>query len=177
MSALNTTDNLPHYNLRKGDQSYEDFLKGFTEIIELKTVLSPLTPGDLADLYAEVERKDIRVELVLMNSTTYSDVRKWGRDILDIETDKENLKKGLMATIWGAYIMVTVKIPDGVVIAISEEDKKICAMMKLGQEKYYGLEGINELKNKAHNLTRDLVDVYAEMEKMVDRVLLSLKNK
>ena len=177
VSTLDSVDGLPHFNLRKGESSYEEFMKSFTKVLEIKTVLSPLTPSDLADLFAEVEREEIRVESVLMNSLTYSDVRKWGRDTINIEEKKEELQKGLMASIWGAYIMISKKVPDGVILVTSEEDKKICARLELGQEKFYNLEGINTLKQEAANLHQSLNNVYRKMEEMIDRALASLKSK
>lgn len=170
-------DGLPHYDFRKGILSWEDFLKGFNEKIEMKTVLRPLTVSDLADLFAQVERRDVRVEVILMNAKVYTDVRKWGRDTLRMETKKEELQKGLMACTWGAYIMVNNKVPDGVAIAISEEDKKICSILHLDQESFFGLEGLNDLKNKAASLTHSLVQVYSEMEEKINRALSTLKSK
>jgi hypothetical protein len=170
-------DGLPYYEFRKCNLSWEDFLKGFNEKIEMKTVLRPLNVSDLADLFAIIEKKDFRVETILMNAVTYSDMRKWGRDTLDISTSKEELQKGLMARVWGAYVMVNRNIPDGVVLATSEEDKKVCCILHLGQESFYGLEGINDLKEKAASLTRSLVSVYSEMEEKINRALSALKSK
>lgn len=73
----------------------------------------------------------------------------------------------------GAYI----KVPDGVILVTSEEDKKICAKLELGQEKFYNLEGINTLKQEAANLHQSLNNVYRKMEEMIDRALTSLKSK
>jgi len=175
VSTLDSVDGLPHYNFRKGGVSYEDFLKNFTKVHEIKTVLSPLIPSDMADLFAEVERDEIRVESVLMSPFTYSDMRKWNRDAINIEEKKEELQKGLMASIWGAYIIVSRKVPDGIVIVTSEEDIKVCAKLELGQEKFYNLEGLNVLKQEAALLHRSLDDVYGKMEEMIDRALASLK--
>ena len=175
-SSVETADGLPYYNFRKGNLSWEDFLKGFTENPKpIKTALRPLTSNLLADLFAEVERKEVRVEAVFMNAWVYSDIRKWGRDILTAENQKEELQKGLMARVWGAYLIVTINVPDKTVIVTSEEDKKICSVLELDQEEYYKLEGINALKNEAAKLTRELTNVYAQMEEMVNRALDSLK--
>jgi hypothetical protein len=171
------TDGLPQYDFRKGTLSWEDFLKGFNEKIEIKTVLRPLTSGDLADLFAEVEKRDVRVETILMNAKVYADVRKWGGDILFVQTVKEELQKGVMAYIWGAKIIVNCKVPDNVVMAVSEEDKKICSLLHLYQEHFYGLDGINDLKEKATSLTHSLNLVYSEMEEKINRALSSLKSK
>jgi hypothetical protein len=174
--ALNNADGLPHYDFRKKKICFEEFMKSFTKVHEMKTVLSPLAVSDLADLFAEVESEELRVESVLMGPRTYSDVRKWGRDAINIETEKENLQKGLMAYVWGAYMMVNKCVPEGVVIVTSEEDKKICAKLELGQEEFYNLEGINALKQRAATLHQELNDVYHKMEEMIDRALGIVKN-
>lgn len=177
VNSLDSVDGLPHYDLRKKKISFEEFMKSFTKVNEMKTVLSPLTLADLADLFAVVEHEELRVESVLMGPITFSDVRKWGRDSIDVETEKEELQKGLMASIWGAYIMVNKCIPEGIVIVTSEGDKKVCAKLELGQETFYNLEGINALKQQAATLHHELNKVYLEMEKMIDRALGFLKKE
>ena len=83
---------------------------------------APLTPADLADAYASVERHDLRVARVFMNALDYSDVRKWGRDVLDIESQATLLKTGLMATRWGAQIIVSRRVPTGYVYVCAEPE-------------------------------------------------------
>lgn len=142
ISFYKSDPNIDLTNYAEGKISYEDFLKGYTQVREEKTVLSPLTPSDLADLFASIEIKDLRVDSILMNANTYSTLRKWGRDVLDIECEKENFEKGLMARIWGAYILITRNIPDGIVIATSTKEYGVCATLVVGQEKFYNLKGI-----------------------------------
>jgi len=172
----NASDGLPHYDLRKGKISYEDFLKGYSTVLEEKTVLCPLTPSDLADLFASIEIKDLRVDSILMNAYTYSNLRKWGRDVLDIECERENLEKGLMGRIWGAHILITRNIPDGVVIATPIKEHGICATLMVGQEEFYNLNGFNELRDQAAQLQRSLNQVYTQMEKLVNKALSTLKD-
>lgn len=83
---------------------------------------APLTPADLADAYAAVERHDLRVARVFMNALDYSDVRKWGRDVLDIESQATLLKTGLMATCWGAQIIVSRRVPTGYIYVCAEPE-------------------------------------------------------
>ena len=175
-STESASDGLPYYNFRKGNVSYEDFLKDFIEVVKSKSILNPLTPSDLADLFALVEKNELRVATVLLHPITYSDMRKWGRDILDIETKGEELRKGLMAFVWGAYIIISKKIPEGTIIVTSEEDKKVCAVLELGQEEFYNLKGMNDLRNRAEELHRSLDRVYKQMEDLVNQALSTLKN-
>jgi len=71
-------------------------------------VIAPLNGAVLADAYAQIERHDLRVARVFMNARDYADIRKFGRDILDIESQAALLKTGLQATLWGAQISLAV---------------------------------------------------------------------
>jgi len=84
--------------------------------------VAPLTPANLADAFASIERNDLRVARVFCNALDYSDIRKWGRDVLDIETQATLLKTGLMATIWGAQIIVSRRVPAGVIYVCAEPE-------------------------------------------------------
>ncbi len=83
---------------------------------------APLTPANLADAFALVERYDNRVSRVFVNALDYADIRKWGRDVLDIETQATLLKTGLMATVWGAQIIVTRQVDPGYVYVLAEPE-------------------------------------------------------
>lgn len=78
-------------------------------------VIAPVSSAVLADAFAEIERHDLRVARVYMNARDYADVRKFGREILDIETQRTLLNTGLMATLWGAQIIVSRLVPQGFV--------------------------------------------------------------
>lgn len=83
---------------------------------------APLTPSDLADAFARIERNDLRVARVFANALDYSDIRKWGRDVLDIESQATLLKTGLMATLWGAQVIVSRRVPAGYVYVCTEPE-------------------------------------------------------
>jgi len=83
---------------------------------------APLTPADLADAFASIEQYDLRVARVFANALDYADIRKWGRDVLDIESQATLLKTGLMATIWGAQIIVSRRVPQGFMYVCSEPE-------------------------------------------------------
>lgn len=83
---------------------------------------APLTPADLADAFASIERHDLRVARVFANALDYSDIRKWGRDVLDIETQATLLKTGLMGTVWGAQIIVSRRVPTGYIYICAEPE-------------------------------------------------------
>jgi len=85
-------------------------------------VTGNLTANALADAFANIERSDIRVATVFLNAKDYADLRKWDRDTLDIETQAVLLKTGLMATLWGAKLMVSRIVPEGTVYVCGEAE-------------------------------------------------------
>jgi len=80
----------------------------------------PLGAASLADGFALVERHNLRVKFVLMNARDYADLRKFGRDILNDETQAVMLKQGLMGTIWGAHVIVDRAVSYGTAIILDE---------------------------------------------------------
>jgi len=85
-------------------------------------VVAPISGAVLADAFALIERHDLRVARIYMNARDYADLRKFGRDILDIETQATLLKTGLMATLWGAQIIVSRLVPVGTVYICAEPE-------------------------------------------------------
>lgn len=85
-------------------------------------VVAPISASALADAYAEIELHDLRVARVYMNARDYADIRKFGRDILDIESQATLLKTGLQATLWGAQIIVSRLVPVGTVYVCGEPE-------------------------------------------------------
>jgi HK97 family phage major capsid protein len=85
-------------------------------------VVAPISPSVLADAFAEIERNDLRVARIYMNATDYADIRKFGRDILDIESQATLLKTGLQATLWGAQIITSRLVPAGFVYICGEPE-------------------------------------------------------
>jgi len=85
-------------------------------------VVAPISPAVLADAFAEIERHDLRVARVYMNAVDYADVRKFGRDVLDIESQATLWKTGMMATGWNAQFIVSRLVPAGVVYVCAEPE-------------------------------------------------------
>ena len=86
-------------------------------------VVAPLSPAILADAFAEIERHDLRVARVYMNAIDYADVRKFGREVLDIESQATLWKTGMMATGWNAQFIVSRLVPVGVVYICCEPEQ------------------------------------------------------
>jgi hypothetical protein len=85
-------------------------------------VVAPISGAVLADAFSLIERQDLRVARVFMNARDYADLRKFGRDILDIESQATLLKTGLMTTLWGASVIVSRLVPVGTVYVCCEPE-------------------------------------------------------
>jgi len=85
-------------------------------------VIAPITGAVLADAFSLIERHDLRVARVYMNARDYADLRKFGRDILDIESQATLLKTGLMATLWGAQVITSRLVPVGTIYVCCEPE-------------------------------------------------------
>ena len=85
-------------------------------------VTGNLTANVLADAFAAVERTDLRVANLFMNARDFADLRKLDRDTLDVETQAVLFKTGLVASIWGARIIVSRLVPEGTVYVCAEPE-------------------------------------------------------
>jgi hypothetical protein len=85
-------------------------------------VIAPISGAVLADAFSLIERHDLRVARVYMNARDFADIRKFGRDILDIETQATLLKTGLMGVLYGAQIVVSRLVPVGTVYICCEPE-------------------------------------------------------
>lgn len=119
-------------DLAKSEIQAEEDTRGFSILDAVATdpnapnpdipVVAPITPDVLADSFADIERHDLRVARIFMNAKDYTDVRKFGRDILDVESQAALLATGLMANLWGAKIIVSRIVPVGQVYVLAEPE-------------------------------------------------------
>lgn len=84
--------------------------------------IAPVSPGILADAFAEIERHDLRVARIFMNAVDYADIRKFGRDILDPQSQANLLGSGLQAALWGAQIITSRLVPAGYIYLCCEPE-------------------------------------------------------
>lgn len=84
--------------------------------------VAPLIPSNLIDAFARIETHDLRVARVFMNALDFADLRKWGRDVLDLESQATLLKSGMLATLWGAQVIVSRKVARGYVYVCAEPE-------------------------------------------------------
>jgi hypothetical protein len=85
-------------------------------------VVAPVTHQILADAFGEIEKFDLRVARIFMNAKDYADLRKFGQEVLDIQSQAELLAAGLFANLWGANIIVTRLVPQGFVYVCAEPE-------------------------------------------------------
>lgn len=85
-------------------------------------VAAPISGAVLADAFSLIERHDLRVARVFMNARDFADIRKFGRDILDIESQATLLKLGLMGVLYGAQIITSRLVPVGTVYVCCEPE-------------------------------------------------------
>ena len=78
-------------------------------------VVAPISGAVIADAISLVERHDLHAARIYMNPRDYADIRKFGRDILDPETQRELLRTGLMGTMYGCQIVTSRLVPVGTV--------------------------------------------------------------
>jgi hypothetical protein len=76
----------------------------------------------MADAFSLIERWDLRVARIFLNARDYTDIRKWGRDVLDIETQAALLRTGLQANLWGAQVIVTRLVTAGTAYICAEPE-------------------------------------------------------
>lgn len=86
-----------------------------TGLNQTLNVVAPINQGILADAFQEIEKHDLKVERIFINAADYADFRKFGRDILDPETQRVLLNSGVIGNIWQAAVITTRLVPAGTV--------------------------------------------------------------
>lgn len=91
-----------------------------------------LTRDLLTEAFREVEKNDLVVTKVVMNATSFADIRGWGRDDFDPVTQHEVLQTGLFGHIWTADILVSKKCPMDKVFVLA--DPEFVGVMPIRQD-------------------------------------------
>jgi hypothetical protein len=86
-------------------------------------VVAPVNPGVLADAFGMIEEHDLRVARVYWNAKDYADVRKFGRDVLDMQAQGDLLRTGMMSVLWGAKNIVSRLVPRGYIYICCEPEQ------------------------------------------------------
>jgi hypothetical protein len=148
--------------------TYDEFIKSLTITEELQLACSCFSISLLAEGFAKIEKNDLRVAEVYLNAMNYSDVRKWGRDTLDIETLASELRKGIMAHCWGAHLIVSKKMPPNTVLILSEEQARVGCILHLIKEE----EGakINRFRETLETINQHSKNMSALIKKLMEEI-------
>ena len=74
--------------------------------------------------YAIIETKDRNVDAIIVNSTTFAEIRNWGRTVYDEATKEECLRRGVYGRIFTADIYLLNTIEDYQLILLSLPNKE-----------------------------------------------------
>lgn len=72
-------------------------------------------------MFKEAELQGDIVHYLVFNAADYVGVRRFGREVFDVENMYVHLKKGITGSIWGAIVVVTQTLPPGDVRLVSGE--------------------------------------------------------
>lgn len=86
----------------------------------------------LTQAFKEVEKHDLVVTKVVMNASTFADIRAWGREDFDPVTQHEVLQTGLFGHIWTADILISKKCPANTVYVLA--DPEFVGVMPIRQD-------------------------------------------
>ena len=89
--------------------------------------ISATNPGyirraDMVKLKREIEKWDLFAQNYFMSIYRFNDIAMWGRDEVDILTQKQLVDTGLMAKLHGMNIYVTKKMPKNTILATTDPD-------------------------------------------------------
>lgn len=91
-----------------------------------------LTREALTEAFKEVEKHDLVVTKIVMNATSFADIRAWGQNEFDPVTQHEVLQTGLFGHIWTADILISKKVPQNTVYVLA--DPEFVGVMPIRQD-------------------------------------------
>jgi len=137
--------------------SWDQFLQSVKVKADVKTAYTETDPSTLADVFAALEVENVRTAVLMMNARNYANVRKFGSNLLDVETNRENLLKGLMAKMWGADIIVHKNVPVNTIMALSEPtDGRFAAILYLAVDTFPGADNVIKYYDELKELSKTL---------------------
>jgi hypothetical protein len=103
-----------------------DLMIEAVEQLELAIQRPPcLTPSSLLVGFHKVESQDKRVTDIWLGANHISDLRKFGREVFEIESDASLLRQGVQGRVWGATVHVSRFIPVGSYVIIGEGEENL----------------------------------------------------
>ncbi len=85
-------------------------------------VTGNMTANAIVDAWGQVTRNDIRVQNIFMNAIDYKDILKFDRDVLDPVMQGTMFKTAIVASMYGANIVVSRIVPEGSVYVCGEPE-------------------------------------------------------
>lgn len=86
----------------------------------------------LTKAFREIEKHDLVVTKIVMNASSFADIRAWGRDDFDPVTQHEVLQTGLFGHLWTADILISKKCPTDTVYVLA--DPEFVGVMPIRQD-------------------------------------------
>lgn len=157
--------------LLDGSVSFDDYLSEVDVVARLKTRTFKLFEDTLKRAFFEVERRDADVEIVLLSTVTYGEVRKFDNSVFVREREAEILKQGVVGTIWKAIVRPSMKVPTGVILLVSKELKgcrRLACTLTIGCKPSDGARTLLDLKGQVVDARGNL----DEIERSIDEALV-----
>jgi hypothetical protein len=78
--------------------------------------------GVMADQFAGIESRGLRVDKIFLNAKNFPVIRKAGRDYVDFETQREILRTGYLGALWGASLYMSPECQTDKIYFITEPE-------------------------------------------------------
>ena len=127
-----------------------------------------LDVGFVSEAFSLVEREGLTVNLIFTNVVTYSNyLRGLSRDgptpILAIETNLENLRRGLVARIWSADVYLNMFVPDNTILFLCTDAMRGCLVTPApAVYRDIGADSTTVLRDRRNRPARDGFDGFID---------------
>lgn len=142
-----------------------------------KTAYDTLQQFYLASIFSKIEIESLNVGYVFMNPKDFTVVRRWDLGYVEIETQASTIRQyNVVAHIYGADIVVSRKVPMGLILACSD-DGTVGATLELGQETFKEARKLVELEKSIQELSANLNAKYRQMIEIIHNTIDKIENK
>ena len=109
-----------HQEAEKALALIDPAVAGARKCDDAHRIVAPLTMETCANAYQIVENSNVIVENVFLNAHEFADIRKAGRDMVNLETRRRFLWAGIQGSLWAARLITSKRVPAGTVILTGE---------------------------------------------------------
>lgn len=120
---------------QKKDGFVKKFIESYSEdkdiplytlsYINMCDLISGLTINALNLIFANMEKDDCIPNAMVINASTYSDIRGWGATVWDQYSYKTILERGVMGKIWTAEIYLSRKVARNKILLMNTVEDKV----------------------------------------------------